>query len=1107
MEQAVNTFNKGLQSDTHPMVQGSDTLSDALNATFVTMNGNEVILQNDMGNRRVDNAYLPAGYEPVGMKEYGGIIYVAAYNPITNRSQIGSFPSPERKISPDDVFNDLKGTLNFDNLSTTVNKKGINYLKTDTILVPLTTNHALHAGDKFVVYSSGLSSISSQITNYSNTSGNKIISPKNKKYTLALGILNSQNEFVDITKTLYRWNGTTIKEYTNNESDLFKFNDGYFIATGKPGGLDYTETIDDAKLIKEHQIMPANTYAYKLVGPLYLKATLNHIQDFNYNIYGVANKNSDGEITSADLYIEGFITYNCPDWISEKAGGDDNYVKYQIGDAIDGWFDFLTSTSESGSKSKNSVTPSIINKDKSVSYDVNSNLYTVKIVKCYKGVTPNSNKLLYYTIGVLPNKDFSNKYLEGLSSDGVIDFTKLGSGEVDLLGWRFFNTDSSTTLSYIFDAYPKYGCSFENLNFKFEEVGGDSNTFIIDNLNVYNGKVTINIDWAERNIIPRQLYKVTITGEQNGDQNITTEELTEAQKKFTFVRWFLSTRLMNECYTPSSPQFIKDYGNTSTEKEGTNLSEKEILDAKLKIGLQTNLNLSDNSTTEYALSPTTGSWIKKVTGTDTNINIEYEHKYNVNISIDPSVEAVDLDLYPSFITVNKNGNFTITTEMEEFDTSGISSILKLNDSSMQTYLTLSNFVNAGTLTVASNKRNISGVIKFYDKFKSKGNQSGSITNPFGKIQDYLKYSLFSKGTGETLNTKLTQYGGLGVDYDARSGHRDGHVVNLFWPNYQGGHEVEIEHHNAAAPPEADGMRLIYDKGDHKVVFKYTELKDDINNNFNNKFNNTVVFFYVFEKGEESNRMSNSENRTAYPTKLRYNARVWWRTTYGDWAMIDTPMTRTGNSNPDIMSFILQKIFKNRNIVYCFAETIECGAAGISRPDSNNLIYNPKYSLGSIIKIKTTSNSATINGLDNTIQCKNKTNTNLIKFSNPGSVPEEEAEIPITLISSEDFQDSVAIMSTEYDMTGLYLDTGSKVDGQGNSLVPTGFYLDDGTGKLTRTSLPNIKVTSEYGQDGYNTVLYNAQTFGKPSYRYDCTGWGHGDQWTLLDYNGINVVST
>jgi hypothetical protein len=49
------------------------------------MNGNENVLQNDMGNARVDNAFLPSGYVPIGMKEYGGVIYVAAYNPITNR--------------------------------------------------------------------------------------------------------------------------------------------------------------------------------------------------------------------------------------------------------------------------------------------------------------------------------------------------------------------------------------------------------------------------------------------------------------------------------------------------------------------------------------------------------------------------------------------------------------------------------------------------------------------------------------------------------------------------------------------------------------------------------------------------------------------------------------------------------------------------------------------------------------------------------------------------------------------------------------------------------------------------------------------------------------
>jgi hypothetical protein len=34
----------------------------------------------------VETAFLPSGFVPVGVKEFGGIIYVASYNPITNRS-------------------------------------------------------------------------------------------------------------------------------------------------------------------------------------------------------------------------------------------------------------------------------------------------------------------------------------------------------------------------------------------------------------------------------------------------------------------------------------------------------------------------------------------------------------------------------------------------------------------------------------------------------------------------------------------------------------------------------------------------------------------------------------------------------------------------------------------------------------------------------------------------------------------------------------------------------------------------------------------------------------------------------------------------------------
>jgi hypothetical protein len=103
MAETVNTFEQGLIMDIHPMMTPNNVLTNALNATMITFNGNEFMLQNDMGNGKVETAFLPAGYVPVGIKEYGGIIYVASYNPLINRSQIGSFPSPERIISSDET--------------------------------------------------------------------------------------------------------------------------------------------------------------------------------------------------------------------------------------------------------------------------------------------------------------------------------------------------------------------------------------------------------------------------------------------------------------------------------------------------------------------------------------------------------------------------------------------------------------------------------------------------------------------------------------------------------------------------------------------------------------------------------------------------------------------------------------------------------------------------------------------------------------------------------------------------------------------------------------------------------------------------------------------
>ena len=81
-----NTFSGGLVMDLAPDTTPNKVLTSALNATLVTFNGNEMSLQNDMGNGRVETARLPEGYIPVGTCEFGDIIYIVSYNPLTNKS-------------------------------------------------------------------------------------------------------------------------------------------------------------------------------------------------------------------------------------------------------------------------------------------------------------------------------------------------------------------------------------------------------------------------------------------------------------------------------------------------------------------------------------------------------------------------------------------------------------------------------------------------------------------------------------------------------------------------------------------------------------------------------------------------------------------------------------------------------------------------------------------------------------------------------------------------------------------------------------------------------------------------------------------------------------
>ena len=89
----VNTFNSGMNKDLNPLLTPNDVMTDCLNGTIVTYNGNEFALQNDLGNYKFKHGDLPEGFVPIGMKEFSNILYIVSYNPITDEVQVGSFPS------------------------------------------------------------------------------------------------------------------------------------------------------------------------------------------------------------------------------------------------------------------------------------------------------------------------------------------------------------------------------------------------------------------------------------------------------------------------------------------------------------------------------------------------------------------------------------------------------------------------------------------------------------------------------------------------------------------------------------------------------------------------------------------------------------------------------------------------------------------------------------------------------------------------------------------------------------------------------------------------------------------------------------------------------
>lgn len=283
----TNTFGEGLIMDFAPDNTPNTSLSNALNATLLTYNGNEMSLQNDMGNGRVESAYLPEGYIPVGVCEFGDIIYIASYNPLINKSQIGCFPSPERNISNKEI-SDLNTTFSSDELA----KDGT--IVNSNIKKIIFGNKNIGPGDKFII-SWGQAGLNNK--NFISNFGNKTRSfAEGESYwpkLVKLHIVSIQDD----GKLIYldndvQWYPTNIKDSNSNSDNAFPISTEEFL--DEDGTMKDLHNLDEYRHALNCQY---SVFQQKVSGKLALLLELESINNFNcgHKIFRRKYKIKEGE--------------------------------------------------------------------------------------------------------------------------------------------------------------------------------------------------------------------------------------------------------------------------------------------------------------------------------------------------------------------------------------------------------------------------------------------------------------------------------------------------------------------------------------------------------------------------------------------------------------------------------------------------------------------------------------------------------------------------------------------------------------------------------------------------------------------------------------------
>ena len=555
---AKNTFGDGLLMDFAPDNTQATCLTHALNATLLTMNGNELSLQNDMGNGRVETAYLPEGYIPVGTCEFGDIIYIVSYNPITNKSQIGCFPSPERNISSKELSG-IKTKFNLEEFT-----KSTEFGFRETIsnsIKRVIYDNKLNPGDKFIVHSGDIHDNISRISDYGNKS--HIIGAFPKQFKINVVAIEDSGKINYLNSDLKWYDDFYINQEStsnSNKPDIDSYRNilssGYSVFQSKVSGklailleLERIQTFNSTyEVLKSGKIAQNEEIIQTISDSTSQKTTTVNYQQYDVYI------NFNWKTNNLDVNPKSIVIYDFK-WVSnsgdaDKAGQyyvnryksaekvkfpitkDDikKYIELEIkGQAnTENYSEFLKSNYQETSseyKEHTKITQQIENdipvKGKyylDLHHIVEGKYYSnkgeitppVEVLDCIvnnyfkssitkKGFTinipdtdSNGNKIdrrdLILSFKVAPMMEYG--VLSDLVQTHYIDFSKIGSGEINLEGYKYYIGENLCTLQIDSSIYPEDNKGVAEIEVQFYDNQGLCAKYFINNLVSYSGIIT-----------------------------------------------------------------------------------------------------------------------------------------------------------------------------------------------------------------------------------------------------------------------------------------------------------------------------------------------------------------------------------------------------------------------------------------------------------------------------------------------------------------------------------------------------------------------------------------------------------------------------------------